>query len=83
MISYQLIPSEDACDLGIEVVMEAVVEVGLHGKGLVEELLEEVLLRSLAHQDAAGVVVLPGPIRGAHHLKTTQVMVIRSEGDSR
>ena len=38
-------------NLSIEVIVEAVVQVRLCRKWLVEELLEEVLLRSLAKQD--------------------------------
>ena len=49
--------------------MEAVVQMGLDGQGLVEELLEEVLLGVLAEEDALGVCVLGGPVGAADHLE--------------
>ena len=45
-------------NLCVEMVVEAVVEVGLDGQRLVQELLEEVLLRVLTHKHALGVGVL-------------------------
>lgn len=45
-------------DLGIEVVMEAVVQVGLHWQRLVQELLKEVLSRKKTQKNPFGLVLL-------------------------
>jgi hypothetical protein len=56
-------------NLRVEMVMEAVVKMGLDGQRLVEELLEKVLLGVLAEKDALGVRVLGGTVGPAHHLQ--------------
>ena len=56
-------------DLGVEVVVKAVVQMGLDGQGLVQELLEEILLGVLTHEYALGVRVLGGSVGPAQHLE--------------
>lgn len=56
-------------DLCVKVVVHPVVEMALHGQRVVQELLEEVLLGALAHQNALRVVVLQRSVRSAHHLQ--------------
>ena len=41
----------------------------LNGQGLIEELLEKVLLGGLTQEDALGVSILGGSIGPAHHLQ--------------
>jgi len=63
-------------DFGVKVIVKTVIEVALNGERLVQELLEHVLLRRLAEENALGVIIDRGTASSANHLHDISHRVI-------